>query len=103
MWEATNLSRAGDTQGGQQGIGAFAAMGGQHALEQRQDVCALEEVELGGVLLENTGEGELLDSPSPVGGWVQCDVRWGALVIGILDEQDALGISGCVGGGRPQA
>ena len=39
---ATNLSRAGDTQGGQQSICAFAAMGGQYALQQRQDVCALE-------------------------------------------------------------
>lgn len=83
---ATNLSGAGDTQSSQQGIGAFAAMGGQHALQKGQDVGTAEEVELGGALVENTGVGELLDAPSPVDGWIQRDVRWRAVVVGLLDE-----------------
>lgn len=60
----------------------------------------MKDVELGGRLFEDLGEGELLDSSPPIGGRVQDDVRMaavvfaaGAIAIFILidfDTQDAL-------------
>lgn len=78
-WHAdpTYLSGASDTKRGQQGVGAFSAMRGEDALDEGDDVGAVEDIELGGIFIEDVGEGELLDGAAAFGGRAEVDVRRG--------------------------
>jgi hypothetical protein len=88
----TNLSGAGDTQSCQQPIGSIAAVRCENSFHQRQDSCTLEKVELGRILLEDLGEGKLLYGASPIIGRVERDVCGGIGLVGVLDEQESIGI-----------
>ncbi|KAG7151337.1 hypothetical protein HYQ46_012891 [Verticillium longisporum] len=71
------------------GIGAYAAVRRQDALDQRRDAGALEDIELGCIFFEDLGEGELLGGAFAVVGRVQDDkaVKWG-------DVDDKAGTAG---------
>lgn len=51
-------------------------MRGESALDQREDVGAMKDVQLGGILLENLSEDELLDGASVVVGRLHSDFCW---------------------------
>lgn len=69
-------------------------MGCEDALDEAEDIGTMEHVELGGILFEDMGEGELLDcTPAVVGraeGYVSGSGR-GGVGTGRVDGDEAVG------------
>lgn len=103
--DGTYLARASDSQCCEKGISTIAPVWCQDTLHEGNDVGAVEDIELGGVLCKDLSKCKLLDGASSVVWGVQGDVRrcggWG---IGRrrLDGDEALGCC-CTSLGGPQA
>lgn len=99
---AANLSGSSYTEGRDQRVGTGPAMGSDDALDERPDARAVEDVELRRILLEDLGEGELLNGAAPVVGGVEGDVGRGRVLLGaILDGEEAI-VAAPAGRRRPQ-
>lgn len=93
------LARSRHTQGCQQRVGALAAVGSEHPLDEAGHVGAVKDIELGGFLLKDLGEGEALDGAASVVGGVERDVAGGRLFgLGLFDGEEALAARGALGG-----
>lgn len=100
--ETVYLSGTSDTKGRNQSICAMAAMGSQDTFDQRRDARGVEDIELGGILFENLGEGEFLGRTLAVIRRVEGNVcRMGA-VCWLFNAQES--VRGCSSSrGRPQS
>lgn len=68
------LSGACDAERREQCIGAVTTMRREDALDQRDNICAMEDIELAGILLKDLCEAELLNRSPPVVGRVEANV-----------------------------
>lgn len=67
-------------------------MRSQHALDKWHHASAMENIQLSGILLEDSGERELFDCAPAVVWRVQCDVCWRRIVCGgLFNSQESLG------------
>lgn len=78
-------------------------MGRENSLKQRQDLGALEQVQLGGIFLEYPGEGELLHGAPSVIGRVQCDLRGSLILFWFFDQEESFSIGRTTRWRRSQA
>ena len=93
-----HLSRAGNAQRGDHGIGTVTSIGRQHPLDKMSHLDGVEDIELRCLLSKDACEGELFDGATPIRRGVQSDMRWtrglslfvAVAGLGCLDGEDAV-------------